>query len=335
MNETAELQAEYIGKLRAYLAHHDEEMLSSAYELGRRALAQGMGVLDMAALHDGALATLAEEAADAASCALFFHQLLSPFEMSLRGYRAANQELKRLNGVLRHQKEELELVNRELESFSYTVSHDLMAPLRSISGFSQALLEGCADKLEGRYHKYLTYVHDAAREMNGLIQGLLDLSRVTRHELERAPVELAALAEKIADRLRETEPQRAVEFVIEPGLAAEGDPRLLTTLLENLLGNAWKYSAGRSPARIELGSLRRNDERVFFVRDNGAGFDMALSEHLFAPFQRLHAAKEFEGSGIGLATVQRIVHRHGGKVWAEAAVDRGATFYFTLGGGQL
>lgn len=330
MTDLGELQAEYASKLQIYLAQRDEATLSVAYELGRRALTQGLGVLDMAALHEAALATLQHAALDTAS-ASFFHELLSPFEMSLRGYRAGNQELQRLNGVLRHQKEELELVNRELESFSYSVSHDLMAPLRSISGFGQALLDGCAAALDAQNRKYLVYVCDAAKEMSDLVQGLLDLSRVARQDIQRAAVDLGALAERVVERLREAEPQRNVEVVIARDLFVLGDARLLATLLENLIGNAWKYSARRALARVELGASEQNGERVFFVADNGAGFDMELAGKLFAPFQRLHAAKEFPGNGIGLATVQRIVHRHGGKVWARGEVDCGATFYFTLG----
>jgi PAS domain S-box-containing protein len=225
----------------------------------------------------------------------------------------------------------LEEINAELEAFSYSVSHDLRAPLRSIDGFSQALLEDCASGLDALGQDYLRRIREAAQRMGELIDALLLLARVTRAELHRQTVDLSALAQAIAAELRQREPGRAVTFAIAEGLQASGDPRLLRIALENLLGNAWKFTATHAQARIEVGVLPQADGGpVYFVRDDGVGFDMAYADKLFGAFQRLHRAREFAGAGIGLATVRRIIQRHGGRIWAEAAVERGATFYFTL-----
>jgi signal transduction histidine kinase len=225
---------------------------------------------------------------------------------------------------------QLEAANKELEAFSYSVSHDLRAPLRGIDGFSQALVEEYADRLDEPGRHYLTRVRAAARHMAHLIEDLLNLSRVTRSELHRVMVDLSAIGRAVATELQRTQPDRRVTFEIEPGLTVYGDPGLLRVALENLLGNSWKFTRKHAGARIELGSTRRDGEPIFFVRDDGAGFDMAYADKLFQPFQRLHSTEEFEGTGIGLATVQRIVHRHAGRVWGEGAVERGATFYFTI-----
>ena len=226
---------------------------------------------------------------------------------------------------------QLEAANKELEAFSYSVSHDLRAPLRSIDGFSQALLEDCRDALDERGTEYLRRVRAATQRMGGLIDDLLGLSRVTRAEMHREPVSLSEMARSAAEEMKRVQPERSVEFVIQDGLVAEGDGRLLRVVLENLLGNALKFSAPHPSARIEFGSRKQPDGRVaYFVRDDGVGFDMTYADKLFGAFQRLHSSAEFMGSGIGLASVQRIVHRHGGRVWAEGAVERGATFYFTV-----
>jgi PAS domain S-box-containing protein len=224
----------------------------------------------------------------------------------------------------------LEAANGELESFSYSVAHDLRAPLRSIDGFSQALLEDHADQLDEEGRKYLRFVRESAQHMGHLIDALLTLSRVTRSELHQEDVDLSALARAAVARLRRSQPDRPVDVVLQEGLEDRGDPRLLTVVLDNLLGNAWKFTGKRDVARIELGVSSTDGRPVYWVRDNGAGFDMAFASKLFGVFQRLHATTEFEGTGVGLATVQRIVSRHGGRVWAEGEVDRGATFYFTL-----
>ena len=227
---------------------------------------------------------------------------------------------------------ELVALNRELESFSYSVSHDLRAPLRSIDGFSRALLEDYYERLDDTGRDYLRRVRAASQRMGRLIDDLLTLSRVTRRELHRGRVNLSRIASAIADELRESDPERDVEFIIEPELVAYGDAHLLRVVLENLLGNAWKFTSRHPKARIEFGAIYQPDgATVYFVRDDGAGFDMAYADKLFGPFQRLHAMTEFEGNGIGLATVKRIINRHRGHIWAEGAVEQGATFYFTIG----
>ncbi len=225
---------------------------------------------------------------------------------------------------------ELASANKELEAFSYSVSHDLRAPLRAIDGFSQALLEDYSAKLDDQARDYLGRVRAASQHMAELIDDMLNLARVTRATMQPAPVDLSALAASIAGELRQTQPERAVEFVIQPGLSAEGDAKLMHILLTNLLSNAWKFTGKQEHARIEFGAQRDNEVPAYFVRDNGAGFDMKYADKLFSVFQRLHAINEFPGTGVGLATVQRIVHRHGGRAWAEGAVGLGATFYFTV-----
>ena len=227
---------------------------------------------------------------------------------------------------------QLEAANKELEAFSYSVSHDLRAPLRSIDGFSQAFLEDCGANLTEQGKSYLHRIRSATQRMGMLIDDLLNLSKVTRSEIRHETLNISNMARSIAAEYSKRQPDRAVEFQIEHGLETFGDSHLLRIVLENLLGNAWKFTARRTHAIIEFGAAQTNGKIAFFVRDNGAGFDAAYSDRLFGAFQRLHAAAEYPGTGIGLATVQRIIRRHGGKVWAEGAVDRGATFYFTLAG---
>lgn len=224
---------------------------------------------------------------------------------------------------------ELRAVNEELEAFSYSVSHDLRAPLRSIDGFCQALLEDAEDDLDDVGRGHLQRVRAASQRMAKLIDDLLDLSRVTRSDMNRQRVDLTELAHEIVRELVDDR-TRQTDVVIAPALEAQGDRRLLRLVLQNLIGNAWKFTRDRTQPRIEVGAETDRGRTVFYVRDNGAGFDMAYADKLFTPFHRLHAAAEFEGTGVGLATVQRIVHRHGGRVWADAAVDRGATIRFTL-----
>jgi signal transduction histidine kinase len=236
---------------------------------------------------------------------------------------AANQELEATN-------QELEASNKELETFSYSVSHDLRTPLRSIDGFSHMLIEDYADELDDEGRDHLRRVRAGAQRMGEIIDALLGLTRLTRGEMRRETVDLSAMASEISEDLRRAQPEREVEFLITDGLVANGDARLLKVALENLLGNAWKFTGGEAHAKIEFGAVRHDGTLAYFVRDNGAGFNEAYAGKLFGPFQRLHRTDEFEGTGIGLTTVQRIVHRHGGKIWAEGEVGRGATFYFTL-----
>ncbi len=234
------------------------------------------------------------------------------------------------NSKLRTVLDDLAAVNRELEAFSYSVSHDLRAPLRGIDGFSQALLEDYADKVDAEGQNYLHRLRAASQRMGQLIDDLLNLSRVTRTEMNREEVDLGAIARTLATELSQTDPKRNVEFVIEDRAVVSADLRLLRVVMGNLFDNAWKYTAKHPRARVEFGVTQHDGQSAFFVRDDGAGFDMAYADNLFGAFQRLHGSSEFEGTGIGLATVQRIIHRHGGRIWAEGAVEQGATFYFTL-----
>jgi hypothetical protein len=226
---------------------------------------------------------------------------------------------------------ELEHKNQELESFSYAVSHDLRAPLRRIEAFSRAVLESQEQRLDPAGRRYFDRIQEASRQMSQLIDDVLHLSKVTRAELRQQEVDLSALAAATLERLRESEPERVVETRIRPGVMVAGDGQLLRIALANLLENAWKFTARAPSARIEFGVATVSGEPTYFVRDNGAGFDMTYVDRLFGPFQRLHLASEFPGSGIGLATVRRIIHRMGGRVWAEGLVGQGATFQFTLG----
>jgi len=240
---------------------------------------------------------------------------------------ALTQELEQR---VRERTAQLETANRELEAFSYSVSHDLRAPLRSIDGFSQALLEDHADMLNAKGQDYLRRVRAAAQRMGELIDDLLQLSRVGRTDLRRKRVDLSPVARFVAAELAKSEPERHVEVVIQDHLVTEADPSLLRIVLENLLGNAWKFTGKVASPKIEFKAIEAGGEVVYCVCDNGSGFDMNYVGRLFGPFQRLHAEKDFPGTGIGLATVQRIIDRHGGRVWAEGAVGHGATFFFTL-----
>lgn len=243
-----------------------------------------------------------------------------------------NTELARANLELLQAKEATDAANRELESFSYSVSHDLRAPLRGIDGFSQLVLKRCGAQLDEKSREHLTQVHKATKLMSQLIDDMLGLARVTRQEVRKQPVDLSAFAREIIVQLGAVPPSRAVEVKIADGLTAEGDLGLLRILLENLLGNAWKFTSRCEHARIEVGRQppTHSGPDIFFVRDNGAGFDMTYADRLFGAFQRLHSVEEFPGTGIGLATVLRVVRRHGGRVWAESSVGQGTTFYFTL-----
>jgi len=240
-------------------------------------------------------------------------------------------EVKDRNIELGQLNRELKRYADELESFSYSVSHDLRTPLRSIEGFSQAIMEEYADRLDEQGRDYFNRICSATTKMSQLIDDILKLSRLSRRDMSSEPVDLTALAHASLDRLQSDEPGRKIKSVIHEGMTAQGDRKLLEIMWDNLIGNAWKYTARMESPVIECGSLLKDAETVFFIRDNGAGFDMKYSERMFTPFQRFHSEYEFPGSGIGLAIVSRVVARHGGRIWAESEAGKGATFYFTLG----
>ncbi len=241
-----------------------------------------------------------------------------------------NLELEAINDELESTIGRLETATRELESFTYAVSHDLRAPLRHVGSFARILIEESAERLDEAGRGYLDRIVRGANRMQEMIDSLLALSKIDQSELAFREVDLSDMVRSIVDELRESQPERRAEFLVAEGVTAMGDPSLLKVLLENLLGNAWKYSSKCEAARIEFGSSSEGGTTVYFVRDNGAGFDMAYANKLFVPFQRLHRDEEFAGTGVGLATVQRIIHRHGGRIWVEAAPGQGATFSFTL-----
>jgi len=232
--------------------------------------------------------------------------------------------------ALRRHAAELEEANKDLEAFTSAVSHDLRGPLGSVAGFAQALEEDHRQELDAEAAEYLHWIRDGCEQMVTLIEGLLQVSRVSRAEMKREEVNLSEMARKIAESLRRAQPERQVDFAIANGVVANGDELMLRAVMENLIGNAWKFTSKQEQARIEIGVSDDNGHAAYFVRDNGAGFDPAHASKMFRPFQRLHSEKEFHGTGVGLATVQKIVQRHGGRVWAEGEPDRGATIYFMV-----
>jgi signal transduction histidine kinase len=259
--------------------------------------------------------------------------LLSTYESAYlqnRDLIKAQNDLRDLNERLEETVRELSSANKELESFIYSVSHDLRAPLRHVSGFADLVMKNSSDKLDEKGKRYLSLIHDGTEKMGHLIDDLLNLSRISRQEIQLKEVNVSSIAALIVAALREAHPGRRVDVNIKGGLTAFADPGLLEIALSNLIGNAWKFTAKTVRARIQFGAVARDGKIIYYVEDNGAGFEQKYAEKMFLPFHRLHSEEAFEGTGIGLAIVDRIVSRHGGKVWAEGTEGKGATIYFSL-----
>jgi PAS domain S-box-containing protein len=323
----AAVDAEHLAMIR-------ELELHSAIVVPLVARGAALGALTLVSAESGRLSgeravALAQDLASRAAIAIDNARLF-------RDAHEAQGRLSQLNAELEQRvadrTAQLAVANRELEAFAYSVSHDLRAPLRGLDGFSKILLDRYAQTLDERAQRYLHHIRGSAQDMGRLIDALLRLARIARTDMKSEPVDLSVLAHLVMAQLREQEPEREVGISIADGLVVLGDQQLLRVLLDNLLGNAWKFTRDQAPATIEFGVESQEGENIFTVRDNGVGFDMTYADKLFSPFQRLHSVTEFEGTGIGLATVQRIVHRHGGRIWAEGRVGEGAAFSFTLAG---
>jgi light-regulated signal transduction histidine kinase (bacteriophytochrome) len=333
------LKHQYTAALESHLADVGEAGFHQAYELGRKALSDGLSVLDVTMLHHESLCGIvawgasADERSRMQKAADFLAEALSPFEMALRGYREANARLTMLNETLKQAHAMAEAANSELEAFSYSVAHDLRAPVRHIDGFAELLQNYTSSQLDEKAQRYVSTIAQSAKQMGSLIDDLLAFSRMARTEMSMTRVNLDELVKDVLARLQPDLQQRTVIWNIHPLPEVYGDRPMLRQVFTNLISNAVKYTRCRAEATIEVGSRQERegkDQVVVFVRDNGAGFDMQYAHKLFGVFQRLHTAGEYDGTGVGLANVRRIIHRHGGKTWAEAAVNEGATFYFSL-----
>jgi light-regulated signal transduction histidine kinase (bacteriophytochrome) len=337
MTSQSQPDLDYAASLCAYLEHPDESSLAAAYALGRAALDNGTGITHVVGTHAEALESIvgiSPAAALSMRSISFLAECLAPLEMAHQGFMDANRALQRLNADLeervRERTRQLEEANEELRSFAYSVSHDLRAPVRAIGGYSQVVLEDYAPLLDDAGRLALERLQANAIRMGQMIDDMLHLARVSHEQLRLRPADLSALAKEIVVELREQQPDRNLDIRIADRLIADADPDLMRIALTNLLSNAVKFTGNQPAPKIDFASETRGEEIVYYVRDNGAGFDMAYVDSAFRPFERLHSQDEFPGTGIGLATVQRAILRHGGRIWAEASVDRGATFFFTL-----
>ncbi|MGA9761881.1 MAG: ATP-binding protein [Gaiellaceae bacterium] len=329
----SELAASYTDALRNYLASASESTLERAYELGRLAIESGLSSTDIVAAHHQALRALDLALGSELTQGRkerFLIESLGPIEMTRHGYIQANRDLQRLFEEISERTAELENANYELESFNYYISHDMRTSLQAILGFSQTLEGHYGGELSAGAQRCVEQITNGAGKMAELIDGLLSLAQVGGAPLERQPVDIDELAHKAMSELDSQLAGRKIEVVYQDVPVVSGDPVLLERLLVNLLANAVKFTGLRKRAKIEIGAFEKDGEQVIFVRDNGVGFDMKRARRLFGLFERLHSAEEFEGTGIGLALANRIVARHGGRIWAEAAKGKGATFYFTL-----
>jgi light-regulated signal transduction histidine kinase (bacteriophytochrome) len=335
-----ELVSAYASALQRFLADEGDEGLTRARELGYGAMDGGLDASAVVLAHFESIQVSESQPEQAKDCEVserrrrFLVEALQPFSVMRHRFEQASTELALLNDALLERTKELEIANTELEAFNFSVSHDLRTSLQAISGFAQTLATRYGDALEPEARRYLDLILKSTRGMGELINDLLDLSQANRAALDHKPVDIAALSR---DAIGELGPQLAdseIELVVGNLPIVQGDPVLLKRVLVNLLSNAIKFTRGRPQAQVEIDSFERDDEPVIFVRDNGVGFDMKQSDKLFRAFERLHHSEEFEGTGVGLALVERIVDRHGGRVWAESVPGEGATFYFTLGDGE-
>lgn len=339
--DRASLSAAFADALASYLNDPDETALSLAYELGRRAIDEGWGLLAVVLMYQTAVSTMPDATGGPlrmTHAAEFLVEALAPFEMTYRGYKDANEQLTTLTRILEERNCDLtdatsaaEAANKELEAFSYSVSHDLRAPVRHIAGFAQVLLDEHAKDLLPAAVRHVVTIQRAAQNMGQMIDDLLNLSRIERQELVRRPVDLSALVAEAIRELGADLSGREIDWRVDTLGTTMCDPGLMKLVFTNLLSNAAKYTSHRARAVIHVGRTGDDSSMVMFVKDNGAGFDPAYAHKLFGAFQRLHRSEEFEGTGIGLATVARIVRKHGGRVWAEGTPDAGATFFLTLG----
>jgi signal transduction histidine kinase len=316
----------YQEALQSWLWQRSEAALSVAYEVGRSALNDGVGILDLLELHKNSLERLGQGSPSLASAfgnPLF--ELVSPFEMTFTGYQQTNGELRRLNETLERQKRQLEVANQDLEAFSYSISHDLRAPVRRLLGFSRVLANHQdLAQLSPEVRRYLEAIVTCGTQMEEMIEALLTLSRLSQEQLSAGRVNLSQLAQTVFEEMKAANP--AAQLEVQPDMQEVLDVPLFRLVLQNLIGNALKFTSTRSQPVIRFGISGQD----YFLSDNGVGFNEAYQDRLFKPFQRLHSAKEFEGSGIGLATVQRIIERHGGRVWAQSELGVGSTFFFRL-----
>jgi len=324
--EISAFKADYRRLLREYIAATGEAALQHAYELGRQAVRDGLGPMDIVSTQQEVLLELLTDAETAGDCIRmvklsneFSTECLAPFELTHRGFLEVEQFNRKLEDL-----------NKELETFSYSVSHDLRAPLRAIDGYSRMILKKQEEHFDEETKRRFRAIRENVETMGRLIDELLTLSRLGKQEISNARLDMEGIIGNVWQNLLTSNPDRNMILRNEGVFPATGDPSLLREVFSNLLGNAVKFTRTRDIARIEVGSSREAEEVVYYVRDNGVGFDMKHYDKLFGVFQRLHSADDYEGTGVGLAIVHRIVSRHGGRIWAEGDVDKGATFYFSL-----
>lgn len=337
-NTVHEVEKAYKAILQEYLARTDEDTLFRAYQLGHEAVAKGLGVLDIADIHQRVLDSLTHEmtAPDEITTVInqahtFFREILSSFEMIHRGFRESTATVEELEARVQQRTTLLQETNKELDTFSYSVAHDLRAPLRAIDGFTRLLLDDFSSQLSDEGRRFLTIARTNTKKMTELLDNLLAFSRANRKKLAtESMVNMKELARTVADDLLKREPNRSIVLNIHDVPSVPGSPAMMRQVLLNIISNAIKFTRGLPHPVIEIGSVMREGEQVFYVKDNGVGFEMRNADKLFDAFQRLHPSENYEGAGVGLAIVRRIVHRHGGRVWAEAEPNKGATIYFTL-----